>query len=158
MNGSKSECDIALICLPCRLTLVSAAAEGRRLHAEVIPLRDVLPPRTVCPWNSSSRPHGATGALGSPNCCRETHAPRPAPAGPSSSLRLPAGSTCPGRRPSMWRDHARGGDRHCVVSPLGSSYCLFVRARALLAIMIRHAPRAQRVPRRVRAAVRNGLL
>jgi len=112
----------------------------RRLHAEVIPFLDALRPARVCPWNSSSRPLGATVGLGSPNYCPETPAPHLAPAGPSSFLRLPACSTCLVRHPSRWRGRTRVGVRHCVPSPLGSSYCLCSRRVARRALMIRTRP------------------
>ena len=97
-------------------------------------MRDVLRVARIFPWNSSSLPLGASVGLGSPNYCPGTPAPHQAPAGPGSFLWLPACSTCSVRCPARWRDRTRDGDRHCVASTLGSSYCLCSRRVARRAL------------------------
>lgn len=141
--------------LSVRITPVSAAPEGRRLDAEVIPPCAGCSPTFARSWNSSSPPLGAAGEPGSPSCCREMHVPRLGPAGPSSSQPRPACSTCPEPRPSG-RGRSRGGDRHSLASPIPSSYCLCSCRVARRALMIRTRPRAEYVLRRVHAASQIG--
>src|SRR5262245_1596961 len=75
-------------------TPASAAVQGRRLHADVIPLLFVERLSTVAsPANSFSRPPGATAALCSPSCCLGTRARHLAPTAPGSFRRSPAYST-----------------------------------------------------------------
>ena len=63
----------------------SPAGEARQVHAEVSPwLCAEHSTRIGRSWNSSPRSLGAGVGLGSPNGCRETHAPRLGLTGPGS--------------------------------------------------------------------------